>query len=1536
MKTSKSFSRVKKRVLARKKAFSVLMAFCLALALVPAVGFAEVASTVTKTATDTASNVPTAVNDTPQASVETQVVSEPTVAIDQTSASTSAVAASTLEATPAVQESSTGAQEVNTGSQGIAAQEVNTGNQGGSQEVNAGNQGIATQGVTETVTGYTVPVYYKGSVVTAKDGKFVFGDTDVSMGATNDGMAYSGNDAYLPLIVGENVVLSFTDIPPGQAVTVVAAGGQKTILASDIDKSFSFNMTSDVKQIDITIGVVVPKTTVKYQNNPVTPTEGAFAFGESGVTMTAAVGEVPYAGDSADIPAALDSSVVLTFAGIPEGKAVTVDTAAGKKSIASTDTDKTYTFTMSAATTTISISVGDEGVTNVPVVFEGNPVAAASGTFTFGTNGPTMGATINNAAYTGSDFSLALKKDDAVSLSFVVPDGQAITVTAGENASKTITSASEDKTYVFTMSDTIKQIDIYVGDASAVQVPVKYNDAAVTAANGVFSFGETNITMTGAKKDGATYTGSTNYLPVKAGDTEILTFDNVSEGKTVTVTAGETNKTITAADRDKTFSFTKDASVTQITISVRVAATAELSYQNSKVVPASGTFTFGGSGVTCNAKVGDADYSGNSGDIPGYVGDEVILTFANIPTGKVVVLDQNGTKTVIAETDASKVYTFIMSNIHNQINVAIENALTTSIIYQGEKLAPANGTFKFTPTSVECTIKVGDTVYAGNSADIPAKIGDTVEVVFTGIPAGGSITASVNGQQKQITSTNPTYLFTMADNTNPIQVDVPSTTVVWSGGTPTVFGGEFTFVGSGVTMTTLVGSPSGQVITGYPYRGTSTSIPAVNGNGVYLDFSIPAGQTLSVEVQTEAAPQKKTLTSDDHTFSFIMSEQSRTIAVSTSATFSLAAEYNDTYKSTYGAIQYRINEGEWTDIATGTTVTTGQYQSVERYNYTLPSGTADIKIIQPTDGQGKYTTNDGKGWMGDFQDPDGGGLQPSPSEFNGANGYVIKGYGTGEFRIDFTQPFGSLSWSSVPAEPFPEAVLKNGTVLIKDLTNAAVFDQMKSHQALDGTEGFAAIINPTATITATLTPARGYQVLSTNIRGADGQEVTLTPDKDNACTFTFNVAYNINMPIYAVFSEVKDTATSTSAKVSDVSFTGAEQAIASGNLNMTVVDATTDTTAADTARGGTAVATVDVTLDQYWNQGSVDTRWTNKLTSLDEPATVTMQLDATLQLADGETYQVVRDHNGTKTVVDSTYDADTNTLSFSSNEYSEFTLVKSAAPAVEASATMRYNGSDVVAAGGTFTYGMSGVSSTAKVAGTAFVGSTANITANVGDDVVLTFAGIVSDDTVKVTVNGTTQKVTAASNTCTFTMKETTKTIEVETPSTQVVWSGGTPTVNAGTFTFGATGITATAEVTHLQSLVPFTGNSPIIPAVSGDKISLNFNIPAGKTIDASVQTASGLLTKTLTSTDNAFTFTMDSASTKITLTSPADGTGAVDNTVADTTGNAKDTTTTKSTATSKSPKTSDSVSWPLVALIALGGLAIGGVAARRIRIAKR
>ncbi|MDD3485829.1 MAG: hypothetical protein PHI26_04235, partial [Atopobiaceae bacterium] len=330
--------------------------------------------------------------------------------------------------------------------------------------------------------------------------------------------------------------------------------------------------------------------------------------------------------------------------------------------------------------------------------------------------------------------------------------------------------------------------------------------------------------------------------------------------------------------------------------------------------------------------------------------------------------------------------------------------------YDNNPITAAGGTFTLGTSGVAMTATIDGVAYTGSDNSFPAEVGKTVVLTFSGIPTGKAVNIQSSTGNKTISETDSdkTFSFTMDASVGRIDLTVedassPTTCIVYQNNPVTPTNGTFTLGTSGVSCTVKVGANS--------YTGSSSDIPAAIGDNVAVTFSgIPSGSTVVAEVATSTGSAQKTISSTDtdKTFSFAMSANSGqvSVTVNSAASFVLDSQYTSTYKTTYASIQYRVGGGAWTDLATGTTeAQAGQGQDGNmRYSYTLPSGTADIRVIQPTNGTGKLTTNGGVGWMGMFMLPTGTGhfAQPYPNEFDPTTGYEIDGYGVGSYTIGFT------------------------------------------------------------------------------------------------------------------------------------------------------------------------------------------------------------------------------------------------------------------------------------------------------------------------------------------------------------------------------------------------------------------------------------------------------------------------------------------------------------------------------------------------------
>lgn len=192
-------------------------------------------------------------------------------------------------------------------------------------------------------------------------------------------------------------------------------------------------------------------------------------------------------------------------------------------------------------------------------------------------------------------------------------------------------------------------------------------------------------------------------------------------------------------------------------------------------------------------------------------------------------------------------------------------------------------------------------------------------------------------------------------------------------------------------------------------------------------------------------------------------------------------------------------------------------------------------------------------------------------------------------------------------------------------------------------------------VTLLLIPTYGYQLKSTSI---NGQEVA--PQEEMS---TFKVTLNGNLHFSSIF-EKADNVTAVKAKeVSAATIADGENAADSGNLSLTVKNNTkydTDVTSAVKLGADETIqkiASLDMTLDNIVSKGSKNEYWTKNISSFEDEITVGLTLkDVTL--AQGESLAVIRDHEGKLTSLDAKYDAAGKTLTFPTNQFSTYTIVK--------------------------------------------------------------------------------------------------------------------------------------------------------------------------------------------------------------------------------------------------------------------------------------
>ena len=188
-----------------------------------------------------------------------------------------------------------------------------------------------------------------------------------------------------------------------------------------------------------------------------------------------------------------------------------------------------------------------------------------------------------------------------------------------------------------------------------------------------------------------------------------------------------------------------------------------------------------------------------------------------------------------------------------------------------------------------------------------------------------------------------------------------------------------------------------------------------------------------------------------------------------------------------------------------------------------------------------------------------------------------------------------------------------------------------------------------------LVPDYGYQVASLRIN--DGPTLAPIAGDSNMGVFKF-VMTNSNFHFKGIVSPANDIIQKNSNAVSGATIADGANATSVGNVRMTVADTELDTSAASYAgAGATAVATVDIDLEQVVSKGGSNGYWSKPLTVTNGDVTVGLAVPAS-GLAAGQTYSVVRNHEGTRSKLNATYNSTTGILEFPSNQFSDYTIVK--------------------------------------------------------------------------------------------------------------------------------------------------------------------------------------------------------------------------------------------------------------------------------------
>ena len=214
-----------------------------------------------------------------------------------------------------------------------------------------------------------------------------------------------------------------------------------------------------------------------------------------------------------------------------------------------------------------------------------------------------------------------------------------------------------------------------------------------------------------------------------------------------------------------------------------------------------------------------------------------------------------------------------------------------------------------------------------------------------------------------------------------------------------------------------------------------------------------------------------------------------------------------------------------------------------------------------------------------------------------------------------------------------------------------------------------------STITMELLPARGYQLTKSTICNG---EITVTPvdDDDKVGYYTFKMpTTSEGIELDCGFTTQADTINSDSSTVTGGSIADASSVITSGTLRLDVSDIDdSDIKSAFNAKASSAsnvVAYIDTWLYQITTQASTSTTedvWEDPLDETSSAISITLKLSDTATSGATQFY-IIREYNDNYQQASVTYDSSAKTITFKTDKFSSYAIVKGAPPTATTAGT---------------------------------------------------------------------------------------------------------------------------------------------------------------------------------------------------------------------------------------------------------------------------
>ncbi len=166
----------------------------------------------------------------------------------------------------------------------------------------------------------------------------------------------------------------------------------------------------------------------------------------------------------------------------------------------------------------------------------------------------------------------------------------------------------------------------------------------------------------------------------------------------------------------------------------------------------------------------------------------------------------------------------------------------------------------------------------------------------------------------------------------------------------------------------------------------------------------------------------------------------------------------------------------------------------------------------------------------------------------------------------------------------------------------------------------------------------------------------MTAGKEQS-TFEY-IMPNTNVHISGIFEKINDKVNTESSKVKNGNIKLGGKEIDSGSVVLSVKDIALDkeqiTNFEKNANGYNISSYLDISLAQVIYKGTPSSIWENKLSELNNPAKITLKLENGID--ENEVVIVHEKHDGTYEILPTTYDRETNTITFTTTSFSNYAI----------------------------------------------------------------------------------------------------------------------------------------------------------------------------------------------------------------------------------------------------------------------------------------